>query len=53
MFLAVKLGRPMSLEGEAVVGKTEIAKAIATSLGRRPIWLQCYEGLDAASAVAD
>ena len=51
VFLALKLGRPLFLEGEAGVGKTEIAKALATSLGRRLIRLQCYEGLDAASAV--
>ncbi|WP_102109237.1 AAA family ATPase [Oceaniglobus roseus] len=50
-FLALKLGRPLFLEGEAGVGKTEIAKAIAKGLGRRLIRLQCYEGLDAASAV--
>jgi MoxR-like ATPase len=51
VFLSLKLGRPLFLEGEAGVGKTEIAKAIAQSLGRRLIRLQCYEGLDAASAV--
>ncbi|MEL6283838.1 MAG: MoxR family ATPase, partial [Pseudomonadota bacterium] len=45
------LGRPLFLEGEAGVGKTEIAKALAETLGRRLIRLQCYEGLDAASAV--
>ncbi len=50
-FLALKLGRPLFLEGEAGVGKTEIAKAIAAGLGRDLIRLQCYEGLDAASAV--
>ncbi|WP_127107656.1 AAA family ATPase [Pararhodobacter zhoushanensis] len=50
-FLALKLGRPLFLEGEAGTGKTEIAKAIATGLGRRLIRLQCYEGLDASSAV--
>ena len=52
-FLALKLGRPLFLEGEAGVGKTEIAKALAQALGRRLIRLQCYEGLDAASAVCD
>ena len=52
-FLALKLGRPLFLEGEAGVGKTEIAKSIAAALGRRLIRLQCYEGLDAASAVCD
>lgn len=51
VFLALKLGRPVFLEGEAGVGKTEIAKAIAAGLGRRLIRLQCYEGLDASSAV--
>ncbi len=51
VFLALKLGRPLFLEGEAGVGKTEIAKALAQALGRRLIRLQCYEGLDAASAV--
>ncbi|SLN38610.1 AAA domain (dynein-related subfamily) [Roseivivax jejudonensis] len=51
VFLALRLGRPLFLEGEAGVGKTEIAKALAQSLGRRLIRLQCYEGLDAASAV--
>lgn len=50
-FLALRLGRPLFLEGEAGTGKTEIAKAIAASLGRRLIRLQCYEGLDAAAAV--
>ncbi|WP_299962321.1 MoxR family ATPase [uncultured Roseobacter sp.] len=51
VFLALRLGRPLFLEGEAGVGKTEIAKALAASLGRRLIRLQCYEGLDAATAV--
>ncbi|MEO9653042.1 MAG: MoxR family ATPase [Roseobacter sp.] len=51
VFLALKLGRPLFLEGEAGVGKTEIAKALAASLNRRLIRLQCYEGLDAATAV--
>jgi len=51
VFLSLKLGRPLFLEGEAGVGKTEIAKALAKSLGRKLIRLQCYEGLDASSAV--
>ncbi len=51
VFLAARLGRPLFLEGEAGVGKTEIAKALAAVTGRRLIRLQCYEGLDAASAV--
>ncbi|MFQ5993911.1 MAG: AAA family ATPase [Acidiferrobacterales bacterium] len=50
-FLALKLGRPLFLEGEAGVGKTEIAKVIAATLGRRLLRLQCYEGLDVSSAV--
>ncbi|KQB97753.1 ATPase [Loktanella sp. 1ANDIMAR09] len=51
VFLSLKLGRPLFLEGEAGTGKTEIAKVIAQALGRRLIRLQCYEGLDASSAV--
>ncbi|MBV9220275.1 MAG: MoxR family ATPase [Methylobacteriaceae bacterium] len=51
LFLALKMGRPLFLEGEAGVGKTEIAKVLAKTLGRRLIRLQCYEGLDVASAV--
>jgi len=51
VFLSLKLGRPLFLEGEAGVGKTEIAKALAASMGRRLIRLQCYEGLDASTAV--
>ncbi len=50
-FLSLALGRPLFLEGEAGVGKTEIAKALAETLGRRLIRLQCYEGVDAAAAV--
>ncbi|NBQ27063.1 MAG: MoxR family ATPase, partial [Rhodobacteraceae bacterium] len=51
VFLSIKLGRPVFLEGEAGVGKTEIAKALAAVLDRKLIRLQCYEGLDASSAV--
>ena len=51
VFLALKLKRPLFLEGEAGVGKTEIAKVLAQGLGRRLVRLQCYEGLDTASAV--
>ena len=51
VFLSLRLGKPLFLEGEAGVGKTEIAKALAAALGRRLIRLQCYEGLDASSAV--
>ena len=49
--LALHLNRPLFLEGEAGVGKTEIAKVLADALGRRLVRLQCYEGLDVASAV--
>jgi MoxR-like ATPase len=51
LFLALKMGRPLFLEGEAGVGKTEIAKVLSATLGRRLIRLQCYEGLDVAAAV--
>ena len=51
VFLSLRLGRPLFLEGEAGVGKTEIAKVLAAALGRNLIRLQCYEGLDVASAV--
>ena len=51
VFLSLKMGRPLFLEGEAGVGKTEIAKVLAHALGRRLVRLQCYEGLDVASAV--
>jgi len=51
LFLSLKMGRPLFLEGEAGVGKTEIAKVLSARLGRRLIRLQCYEGLDVASAV--
>ena len=51
LFLSLRMKRPLFLEGEAGVGKTEIAKVLAESLGRRLIRLQCYEGLDVSSAV--
>src|ERR1700742_1041770 len=51
LYLALKLGRPLFCEGEAGVGKTEIAKVLAQTLKRPLIRLQCYEGLDVASAV--
>ena len=51
VFLALKLNRPLFLEGEAGVGKTEVASVLAATLGRRLLRLQCYEGLDVASAV--
>ncbi len=51
LFLALKLGRPLFLEGEAGVGKTEIAKVLSKTLGRKLLRLQCYEGLDVSSAV--
>jgi MoxR-like ATPase len=51
LFLSLKMGRPLFLEGEAGVGKTEIAKVLAEALGRKLIRLQCYEGLDVSSAV--
>jgi MoxR-like ATPase len=51
VFLSLRMGRPLFLEGEAGVGKTEIAKVLSAALGRKLIRLQCYEGLDIASAV--
>jgi MoxR-like ATPase len=51
LYLALKMGRPLFLEGEAGVGKTEIAKVLSRALGRKLIRLQCYEGLDISSAV--
>jgi MoxR-like ATPase len=51
LYLALKQGRPLFLEGEAGVGKTEIARVLAQTLDRRLVRLQCYEGLDAASAL--
>ena len=51
VFLALRMGRPLFLEGEAGVGKTEIAKVLSETLARRLVRLQCYEGLDVGSAV--
>jgi MoxR-like ATPase len=51
LYLAMRMGRPLFLEGEAGVGKTEIAKVLAKGLGRKLVRLQCYEGLDISSAV--
>jgi len=51
LYLSLKRRRPLFLEGEAGVGKTEIAKVLAEVLGRRLLRLQCYEGLDVSSAV--
>ena len=51
LFLALKMQRPLFLEGEPGVGKTALAQAIAAGLGTRLLRLQCYEGLDAASAL--
>jgi MoxR-like ATPase len=51
LYLAMSMRRPLFLEGEAGVGKTEIAKVLATTLGRRLVRLQCYEGLDVSAAV--
>lgn len=51
VYLSLKMGRPLFLEGEAGVGKTEVAKVLSSALGRRLVRLQCYEGLDSASAL--
>jgi len=51
LYLALRMGRPLFVEGEAGVGKTDIAKVLASTLGRRLIRLQCYEGLDVSAAV--
>ena len=53
IFLALKMGKPLFLEGEAGVGKTEVAKTLSALLGARLIRLQCYEGLDAHNALYD
>src|SRR5947207_14764259 len=53
LFLALRLGKPLFVEGEAGVGKTEIAKALASALDRQLIRLQCYDGLDVPTAVYD
>lgn len=51
LYLSLKMGKPLFLEGEAGVGKTEIAKVLSSALGRKLVRLQCYEGLDVSSAV--
>ncbi|HEY7755181.1 MAG TPA: MoxR family ATPase, partial [Actinomycetota bacterium] len=51
IYLAVSLDKPLLLEGEAGVGKTEVAKVLASLLGRELIRLQCYEGIDASQAL--
>ena len=51
LYLSLKMGKPLFLEGEAGVGKTEVAKVLSSALGRKLVRLQCYEGLDVNSAV--
>src|ERR1035441_2967622 len=51
LYLALRMGRPLFVEGEAGVGKTEIAKGLSSALGRRLIRLQCYDALDVSSAL--